>query len=256
MSLLKQEGEPLFPDLIWSRPENRRYAGKLLIIGGSLSEFQNISAAYTFAKEAGAGYTRILMPESLRKFTENIEGAEFAPANNSGGFAKNALAQFFDLSDWADHILLAGDFGKNSQTTVILDGFILRGVKPITISKNTLESIGIGLGELIKMPVNLVIDRSVFQKIGKAIGAHVPITSLTPYEKMAEIVQNISKGAKASLVIMDDEYIWTAVNGEVISTKSKPVDINALSAYCAVWLMQNPTKPLEALATACFECLA
>lgn len=251
--LKKQGREPLFPDLLWSRPENRRYAGKLLIIGGQAGEFQNISSAYSFSQEAGAGYIRILMPESLRKITESIEGSEFAPANNSGGFAKTALAQFFDLSDWADHVILAGDLGKNSQTTVILDGFLLKGPKPITISQNALESIGIDLDRLIQMPVNLIIDRTIFQKIGVAVGTHIPITSLTTYENMAKIIEKISTESKANLVIMDEEYLWASSAGEVVSTKSKPVDINALCAYCAVWIMQNPSKPLEALATACYE---
>lgn len=254
MNWQKQTREqPLFPDLLWSRPENKKHAGKLLIIGGQASELQNISSAYSFASKAGAGYIKMLMPESLRKITGHIEGAEFAPANKSGGFAKNALAQFFDLSEWADHILLAGDFGKNSETTVILDGFLLKGSKPITVSQNALGSIGIEYSQLVQMPLTLVIDRSIFQKIGKAVGTHVPITSLTTYENIGKITQNISSRSKASFVISDDEHIWTAVNGELVSTKSKPVDINALSAYCAVWLMQNPDKPLEALATAAFE---
>ncbi|HEX5797919.1 MAG TPA: hypothetical protein VFX79_01060 [Candidatus Saccharimonadales bacterium] len=244
------QDSPLFPDLLWSRPENKKYAGRLLIIGGKASEFQNISSAYSFAHEAGAGSIKILTPESLRKITENIQGAEFAPSNKSGGFAKTALAQFFDLGEWADHILLAGDFGKNSETTVILDGFLLKNSKPVTISQNALGSIGITFEQLIKMPLTLVIDRMVFQKIGKAVGTHVPITSLTTYENMGDIIQNISARSNASFVIMDEEHIWTAVKGELISTKSKPVDINALSSYCTVWQMQNPGKPLEALSTA------
>lgn len=252
MTWQKQSKEkPLFPDLLWSRPENRKHAGKLLIIGGQASEFQNISSAYSFANEAGAGAIRILMPSSLSKLTGHIEGAEFAPSNKSGGFAKTALAQFFDLSEWADHILLAGDFGKNSETTVILDGFLLKNSKPATIAQNSLGTIGISLEQLIKMPLTLAIDKGAFQKIGMAVGTHAPITSSTTYENMGEIIQSISSRSKASFVIIDEEHIWTAVSGEVVSTKSKPIDINALSAYCAVWQMQNPAKPLEALATAC-----
>lgn len=257
MSWQKQDKDkPLFPDLIWSRPENKRYAGKLLIIGGQASEFQNISSAYSFAKEAGAGTVRILMPDSLRKITGNIEGAEFAPKNYSGGFAKTALAQFFDLSEWADHVLLAGDFGKNSETTVILDGFLLKNPGATTISQYALESIGINFSQLLRMPLTLVINREIFQKIGKAAGTHVPITSLTTYETMGEIIQTISAGAKVNLVIEDEEHIWAAAKGNIVSTRSKPVDMNALSAYCAVWQMQNPGRPLESLATAAQQSLA
>jgi hypothetical protein len=255
MSWQKQGDEPLFPDLLWSRPENKRQAGKLLIIGGHANEFQNISACYSFAREAGAGHIRFLMPESLSNLAGHIEGAEFAPANRSGGFAKSALAQFFDLSDWADHVLLAGDLGKNSETTVILDGFLLKGPKPITLAQESLQSIGIDFSRLVNMSLTLIVDRNIFQKIGTATGTHIPITSLTTYENMGGIIQDISKRSKASLVILDEANIWAAARGNLVATQSKPVDMNALASYCAVWQMQNQTKSLQALATACFEVL-
>lgn len=254
MSLQKQDlSKPLFEDLLWSRPENKRSAGKLLIVGGQAGDFINVSSAYSFTKEAGAGTVRIILPDSLRKIAGNIEGVEFAPSNSSGGFAKTALASFFDLSEWADHVLIAGDLGKNAETTVILDGFLLRGTRPITLSQYAMQSIGISFAQLLNMHVNLVIERKIFQKFAAAIGSHVPVTSLTTYAQTGSVIEDISAKIKARFVIIDDEHVWGAVNGEVVSTPTKPIDINALSAYVSVWLMQNPSKPLEALATAVFE---
>lgn len=254
MSWVRQDStKPLFPDLLWSKPENKRSAGKLLIIGGQAGEFINVSSAYSFALEAGAGTVRILLPDSLKKLAGDIKGVEFAPSNKSGSFSKSALANMFDLAEWADHLLLAGDFGKNSETTIILDGFLLRGIKPVTISEHTLSSIGISLEQLINKPVGLVVSRTTFQKIGVSIRTHVPITSLTTFESMAEIAQNISTKMKASIAVVDENHIWCAFHGDVVSTQTKPVDINALSAYCSVWLMQNQFKPLEALTAAVYE---
>lgn len=254
MSLRKQDPKnPLFEDLVWSRPENKRSAGKLLIIGGQAGDFMNVSAAYSFSKEAGAGTIRLILPDSLKKIAGNIEDAEFALSTSSGSFAKAALATFFDNSDWADHVLLAGDFGKNSETTVILDGFLLRGIKPTTISQNALPSIGIKLEQLVNMPVNLAIERKVFQKIGTALGTHIPITSITSFDQMAKLIEDISSSTKASFVVVDEDQIWCARGGEVVVTRAKPPDLNALSAYCSVWLMQNLTKPLEALSTAIYK---
>lgn len=251
MSLKKQDPkEPLFPDLLWSRPENKRSAGKLLIIGGQDGDFMNVSSCYTFAKEAGAGTIRLILPDSLKKIAGSTEGVEFAPANSSGSFARSALASFFDNSEWADHVLLAGDFGKNAETTIILDGFLLRGIKPISVSQNALSSIRIGLDQLINMNILLIIERKIFQKIATAMRSEVPVTSITTFSQMAKILEEISSKTKSSYVIIDDEQIWCAKSGEVVSTAAKPVDINALSAYCSVWLMQNPKKPLQALATA------
>lgn len=249
----KQTDKPLFPDLIWSRPENKRYAGKLLIIGGQKEEFAHVANAFSAADKAGAGHTRVLLPESLQKLAQIIPEVEFAPANKSGSFARQALAQWFDLSDWSDHILLAGNFGKNSETTTIIDGFLLRGNCPATLNLDSLSSTGINLAQLLKLPLTLVIDRSLLQKIGIALSLTVPIKSTTPIDRLSEIIHQISQGNKANLVIQDDEQIWTAASGKVVSTRSKAIDNTQLSAVCSVWLMQNPGKPLEALTTACFE---
>lgn len=246
----KQGEKPLFPDLMWSRPENRQYAGKLLIIGGQAGEFSHVASAYEAAQTAGAGYTRVLLPESLRKIAQMLPEVEFAPANQSGSFARNALAEWFDLAAWADHVLLVGDLGKNSQTTTILDGFLLRGTSPVVVNLNSLSSIGIELAQLVKMPLTLVINRSILQKIGIALGLTTPIKSTTPISQLAEIIHQISLGNKANLVIQDGEQVWIAVGGNVVSSKTKETDNTKLSAACTVWLMQNPSKPLEALATA------
>ncbi|HYF96590.1 MAG TPA: hypothetical protein VD947_00965 [Patescibacteria group bacterium] len=249
----KQGDKPLFPDLLWSRPENKRHAGKLLIIGGQAGEFSDVAGAYQAAQKAGAGHIRVVLPESLRKVAQALPEVELAPANKSGSFARNALAEWFDLASWAEHVLLAGDFGRNSETTTIIDGFLLPGNRSATINLNSLSSIGINLEQLLKMPLTLVIDRQILQKIGMALGLTIPIKSTTPTVQLAEITHQISLGNKANLVIQDEEQTWVAVGGNIVSTKPKEIDNTKLSAACAVWLMQNPTKPLEALVTACYK---
>lgn len=249
----KQTDKPLFEELIWSRPENKRYAGKLLVVGGHAGEFSHVAAAYQAAEKAGTGHIRVLLPQSLERLASMMPEVEFAPANKSGSFAKNALASWFDASEWADHVLFAGDFGKNSETTTIIDDFLLRGAKPTTLNLNSLSSIAINLEQLIKMQVTLVIDRTMLQKIGTAIGLTVPIKSTTPMEQLAGIIHQVSQGNRSNLVIKDEEVIWTAAGGNVVSTKSKQIDNTKLSAACAVWLMQNSNKPLKALATACYK---
>lgn len=251
MRLLKQDPKKaLFEDLLWSRPENKRAAGKLLIIGGQAGDFINVSSCYSFAKEAGAGTIRLILPDSLRKIASRIDGVELAASNSSGSFARAALASFFENSEWSDHVLLAGDFGNSAETTIILDGFLLRGIKPITISQNALPSIGIGLEQLVHMPFNLIIARKIFQKIATAMRSRVPVTSITTYNQMASILEEISNKTKASYTVVDEEHTWCAYKSEVVSTQTKPLDLNALSAYSAVWFMQNPKNPLKATVTA------
>ena len=41
--------KPLFPDILWSRPQNKRQAGKLLIVGGHAESFAAVGEAYAAA---------------------------------------------------------------------------------------------------------------------------------------------------------------------------------------------------------------
>jgi NAD(P)H-hydrate repair Nnr-like enzyme with NAD(P)H-hydrate dehydratase domain len=55
----QRQTEPLFADLLWSRPENRLRAGKLLIIGGNKHLVAAPGNAYTAAEKAGIGSCRV-----------------------------------------------------------------------------------------------------------------------------------------------------------------------------------------------------
>jgi len=61
----KQASEkPLFPDIAWSKPEMRSFAGKLAIVGGNKLGFAGVAEAYGTALEAGVGEVRVLMPDA------------------------------------------------------------------------------------------------------------------------------------------------------------------------------------------------
>src|ERR1700722_14895032 len=122
----KQTAEqPLFPSLIWSRPESRAQSGKLLIIGGNLHGFALTAEAYNQAVKAGIGIVRVLMPDAIKnllgKAAKTIPGIEFAPSTPSGSFSQKALDDFLALSHWADGVLLAGELGHNSETAILLE---------------------------------------------------------------------------------------------------------------------------------------
>ena len=65
--LRQEQSKPLFPELEWSRPENRLAAGKLLVAGGNAHGFAAPAEAYTAAVKAGAGTVRVLLPDAIRK---------------------------------------------------------------------------------------------------------------------------------------------------------------------------------------------
>ena len=83
---LRQNNEPLFPDIIWSKPENKKGAGKILIAGGNSESFSSIAKAYEDANRSGAGTIYLLVPESIKKLIKHIPEIEYASSNPSGSF--------------------------------------------------------------------------------------------------------------------------------------------------------------------------
>lgn len=58
---------PLFPDIEWSKPEQKSLAGKLLIIGGNKLGFAAVAAAYATAQTTGIGECKVALPDVLKK---------------------------------------------------------------------------------------------------------------------------------------------------------------------------------------------
>ena len=60
--------KPLYPELLWSRPENRKHAGKLLIVGGHAQSFAAPAQAFSKAGKAGIGtarYVRLVILDAI-----------------------------------------------------------------------------------------------------------------------------------------------------------------------------------------------
>ena len=49
----KQGSKPIFDELLWSKPENKRFAGKLLIIGGNAHGMLAPANAFSLASKTG-----------------------------------------------------------------------------------------------------------------------------------------------------------------------------------------------------------
>lgn len=250
----QQTGKPLFPNIIWSRPETKQGAGKLLIIGGQAHEFLHVAESYAAAEKAGAGTIRVVMPDSTQKITRMLPNIEYAPSNNSGSFARIALAELLDAALWSDGVLLGGDIGRNSETSLMLESFISKYDGLLVISANALSSITMPLSELIERPRTVLsITITDLQKLGIAIGLERPVTSTIGNVELAQILKELSSVYPAAFAVIKDASIWTCLNGEVALTKnSESKSAVEFAAQSAVWSIQNPAKLYEAFTTAAY----
>ncbi len=258
-SWYKQTHEkPLFPDLLWSRPEQRNSAGKLLIIGGNAHGFAAPGTAYSEAENAGAGSIKVLLPDAIKPFVGGIFiTGEFAPSTPSGSFSQKALAELLDNATWADGVLVSGGLGKNSETAILIEKFLAKYNGQITISKDGAD-IAIGLKETLRKRERtlLVLTMQQLQKLAVAMGASKAITFGMDLIQLADVLTELSSKNPFILIVKQNQQIMCAANGKVSSTAlAEDVDTwrVKMAAYASVWWLQNPSKPFEALTTAIYE---
>lgn len=247
--------EPLFPDLLWSRPENKRQAGKLLIIGGNKFGFAAPAAAYQASLDAGIGRSKVLLPDALRKTVgQHLEAAEFAPTSPSGSFNRQALGEFLELADWSDGVLLAGDLGRNSETAILLESFFQKYNGQLTITKDAVDYTYALAGVILsRANTTLVLSLSQLQKLARASGSPKPVTFSMDLLRLIDFLHEFTSQHQVNIVVKHLDSIIVACGGKISTTKT---DTELLvwrldtASRTAVWNIQHPKELFRSTTTA------
>jgi hypothetical protein len=252
----KQTAEqPLYPDLLWSRPENKLHAGKLLVVGGNAHGFAAAGEAYGEAAKAGIGTARVLLPDSLQKIVGRVfEAGEYAPSTPSGSFSQRALAELLAMSQWADAVLLAGDLGRNSETAILLEQFIGKYVGQLALTKDAADYFTkTPEGLLNRENTLLVLSFAQLQKIAANVRFPKAFTFEMDFLHLVEALHEFTQQHRANLIVQHLQTVFVAAGGQVSTTKlAEDIEIWRVqtAARAAVWWLQNPAKPFEAISTA------
>ena len=247
--------KPLFPELEWSKPENKRHAGKLLIIGGNVHGFAAPASAYNEAEQAGIGVTRVLLPDAIQKVVKTfLPEASYGPSTPSGSFAQRSLGDWTEHAAWADAVLLAGDFGRNSETAIVLESFLQKWSGPITLAQDAVDYITTNPGYLLsRADTALVLSFAQLQKLGTSAKFTTAFTFDMDLIRLVEALHNFTTEHNIYIVTKHLDTMLVAVNGQVSTTKlTQDIDIwrTTTAAKTAVWWLQHQNKPFEALTTA------
>jgi hypothetical protein len=251
-------GKLLFPELEWSRPENRQFAGKLLIVGGNLYGFAAPAEGYAESLKAGIGSSRVLLPSAIQKIVgPSIENGEFAASTPSGSFSQRALVELLDWCKWADGILFAGDLGRNSETAIMVEKFLQKCEALTVLTKDAVDYIVSAPHAALERPnTALVLSLSQLQRLGIAAKFEQPIAFSMNLLQLIEWLHVFTSRFAAHIVVKHLDQLFVAVNGEVSTTKlQEDLQIWRLktAAHVAVWWVQNPTKTFEALTVAVYQ---
>lgn len=250
--LTQTKDKPLFPELEWSRPENRAHAGKLLIIGGNSHGFAAPAEAYTAAVKAGIGTARVLLPDAVRKIVGRfLENGEFAPSTPSGSFSQKALDELLMQANWADAVLFAGDLGRNSETAILMEKFLSKNSLPITLTKDAVDyATSAPHTALSRSNTLLVLSLSQLQRLGVATKFTKPITFSMDLLRLVEWLHEFTLEHQIHIVVKHLDHILVGVNGRVSNTilsEEKPIWRVETAAQASVWWMQNRSKVFEGL---------
>jgi len=248
-------GTALYPDIEWSKPEQKSQAGKLGIIGGNQLGFAGVAEAYGVAINTGVGQVRVLLPDVLKKtIPPVITDTVFAPTNPSGSLTKEAIAEMTAVGQWASGVLLIGDAGRSSETAIAYEQFIEKYQGQLVITRDAID--------LVKNSTQLLVDRpntvlvasfAQLQKLFQAVYYPKVLTFSMQLTNLVEALHKFTITYPVTLVVLHKDHLVIAHDGEVVSMPwNNPMAIwrgNTAAKAISYWLW-NPKKPLESIATA------
>jgi hypothetical protein len=254
----QEQDKPLFPQLEWSRPENRQMAGKLLIVGGNLHGFAAPAEAYSESIKAGIGMSRVLLPSAIQKIVgPSIENGEFAASTPSGSFSQRALVELLDWCKWSDGVLFAGNLGRNSETAIMVEKFLQKCEEPTILTKDAIDYVvSLPQAALERPNTTLVLSFSQLQRLGIAARFDKPLTFSMDLPRLVDWLHAFTEQFAPHIIVKHLTQLFVAVNGEVSSTKlapDMPIWRLKTATHSAVWWVQNPGKPFEALTAAALQ---
>jgi NAD(P)H-hydrate repair Nnr-like enzyme with NAD(P)H-hydrate dehydratase domain len=250
----QKSGKALFPDIEWSKPEQRAQRGKLLIVGGSANGFMSVVKAFQTATQAGAGEVRVAMPDVLKnKLPKDFNEGVFLPSNHSGGLSGKGIGDLQAAADWADGVLLVGDSGQNSETAILLEQFLSNTNKWVVITRDVIDLLMNMTEKLVMRDKNvLVMSFAQTQKLFSSVYYPKILTFSMNLTNFADALHKFTITYPATIVTLHQNQIVVAQNGQVVSQEIKsPMELvdGSLATKATAYLLWNQTKPLEAIAT-------
>lgn len=243
--------KPLYPDIEWSRPEQRAQAGRLAIVGGSAQGFAAMAESYGAALEAGAGQVRALLPDGLRAaIPTSMTDVRFAPTTPSGSLSRDALGDLTALGEWANAVLMAGDASRNSETAIMYETFIHESSHPLVITRDAIDLVRSGLPEIVQRPnTMLVMSFAQLQKLFQMVYYPKVLTFSMQLLQLVDTLHKFTITYPLTIMVLHQDTMLVAHQGQVTTTPwHEPMLIwrGITAARAASYWMWNPAQPLEA----------
>lgn len=226
---LKQTNTPLFPEIEWNKPERRDQAGRLLIIGGHQHSLGAPANAHEYAKKEGVGDIQMALPNKVKHLVgSTLPGALFLPSTTSGELARDGLDELMAQANWADTVLLPGDLGRNSQTTMLITDFIAHSSSRLVIAKDAVDALKYTpLLLLDRAETTLIASFAQLQKLVQNMQLPTAITFDMGLVKLVAFLHEFSSQYPCSIMTLHQGNYIVATNGQVSTTATDTSDESA-----------------------------
>lgn len=246
--------QPLFPNVQWSKPEQKSLSGRLAIIGGNKLGFAGVAEAYQTALQSGVGEVRVLLPDALQKtIPKYAMDALFAETNPSGSLARSAITEMKALGEWSTGVLLIGDAGRSSETAITYEDFLHDYHGPLTLTRDAIDLIKNSSQTIVDRPDTLlVVSFAQLQKLFQNVYYPKVLTFSMQLTNLIEALHKFTITYPTTIAVLFKEQLLVASSGEVTSTPwDSPMLIwrgQTATRAAAYWLW-NLKQPLEAVTT-------
>jgi PHD/YefM family antitoxin component YafN of YafNO toxin-antitoxin module len=247
----RQSTKKLYSDIDMMAPEQRRFAGKLLIIGGNKGMFFAVANALETAKRFGAGEVRALMPDALKNQVPSTPELYFAEAETSGAFGRLALQEMLRQAEWADAVLLIGDSGKNAETSLVFAEFMNKCQKPVYITRDAVEAVTSSATDwaMRDYETGLLLTMPQLQKMLRTMYYPKVITLSMPTNQLVETLHKFTLSYPVSVATYHNDLVIMAEKGEVVTQSIADTDLTPISLWSGALLVKaivarlwNPEK--------------
>lgn len=248
--------EKLNQDLLWSLPEQK--VGTVQIIGGNSSSFATEIKIAEYLNTFNLREVRIILPDSLMGKLPPLENIIFAPATDSGSFAKSP--ELTASANTADATLVLGDLSKNSATAIAISDMIKESNHPVILTRDSIDLISTEIPSLLEQSnLTLVATFAQLQKTLKAAYYPKMILLSMPLVQAVEVLHKFTLSYPCTILTFHQEQIIVARGGEIttipISTTTySPISlvsgqlagkITALSAWLPNQAYQNAVSAVH-----------
>ncbi|MGH7239948.1 MAG: hypothetical protein ACREHG_07765, partial [Candidatus Saccharimonadales bacterium] len=143
--------------------------------------------------------------------------------------------------------ILAGDFGRNSETAILIDKFVAEYHQQLTLTGDILDFFLSNSQILLDRDNTLLVPN--FTQMQKLAAPHgIALISKLDLIQLVERLHDFSLITSASILLTAKGQSIVAKSGQISTTvNNNAADDASLAASAAVWWVQNPIKSFAAL---------